>query len=136
MITEAPGFTFAMNTVKDWMKAILAAPDDDAHRLVFADWLDDQGQSDRAEFIRAQCALASMAGDDPRRPELTRREEALLDRYAKEWKKEVAAWAGKYARFRRGFVYHVSTGFKTFIGKAGALLAKAPVTSVNLMEAN
>ena len=55
------------------MKAILAEPDDDSHRLVFADWLDDQGHSDRAEFIRVQCALARMAGDDPQRPELTRK---------------------------------------------------------------
>ena len=34
-------------------------PDDDASRLVYADWLDDHGEADRAELIRLQCA-----GDD------------------------------------------------------------------------
>src|SRR5262245_56414654 len=136
MITETTGSPFAMMNVKTWMKAILAEPDDDSHRLVFADWLDDQGHSDRAEFIRVQCALARRAGDDPQRPERTRRQEALLDLHEKEWQKEVAAWAGKYARFRRGFVDRSSTGFKTFIVKGGAWLGKAPVTSVYLLDAN
>src|SRR4029079_17459939 len=30
-------------------------PDDDGPRLVCADWFDDHGQHDRAEFIRRQC---------------------------------------------------------------------------------
>src|SRR5689334_6445745 len=33
-------------------QAVLHAPDDDAPRLVFADWLDENGEADRAEFIR------------------------------------------------------------------------------------
>ncbi len=41
------------------LKAILAAPDDDLPRLVFADWLEENGTSDadaaRAEFIRLGC---------------------------------------------------------------------------------
>lgn len=37
--------------------AILAAPDDDTPRLVFADWLDEHGEPERAEFIRVQCEL-------------------------------------------------------------------------------
>src|SRR5262249_13022193 len=30
-------------------------PDDPAPRLVYADWLDENGDADRAEFIRLQC---------------------------------------------------------------------------------
>jgi len=41
------------------VQAILHAPDDDAPRLVYADWLDDHGDADRAEFIRVQCRMAS-----------------------------------------------------------------------------
>jgi uncharacterized protein (TIGR02996 family) len=36
-----------------------AHPDDDTPRLVLADWLDDHGESARAEFIRSQCRLVS-----------------------------------------------------------------------------
>src|SRR5215218_395524 len=39
-------------------RAILAHPDEDTPRLVYADWLDEHGQPDRAEFIRVQCRLA------------------------------------------------------------------------------
>ena len=35
---------------------ILAEPDDDVHRLVYADWLDENGQSRLARFIRRQIA--------------------------------------------------------------------------------
>src|SRR5579885_46194 len=35
--------------------AVLAAPDDDAPRLIYADWLDEHGEPARAEFIRVQC---------------------------------------------------------------------------------
>ena len=33
-------------------------PEDDAPRLIFADWLDDHGEPDRAEFVRTQMELA------------------------------------------------------------------------------
>lgn len=34
------------------LAAVRESPDDDLPRLVFADWLDDRGESDRAAFIR------------------------------------------------------------------------------------
>ncbi len=39
-------------------RAIADSPDEDAPRLVYADWLDDHGEPERAEFIRVQCRLA------------------------------------------------------------------------------
>jgi uncharacterized protein (TIGR02996 family) len=39
---------------------VLAAPGDDLPRLVYADWLDEHGESERAEFIRVQCELATV----------------------------------------------------------------------------
>jgi uncharacterized protein (TIGR02996 family) len=41
-----------------FIRAIIAEPDDDVPRLVYADWLDERGDP-RGEFIRVQCALAS-----------------------------------------------------------------------------
>jgi uncharacterized protein (TIGR02996 family) len=37
------------------LAAITAHPDDDTPRLVYADWLQEHGHPERAEFIRAQC---------------------------------------------------------------------------------
>jgi uncharacterized protein (TIGR02996 family) len=49
------------------LAAIRAAPDDDAPRLIYADWLDEHGQSERAEFIRLQVLLARGGYIDPDR---------------------------------------------------------------------
>ena len=53
-------------THADFHAAILDEPDDDLTRLVFADWLDDRGEGDRAEFVRLGVlwdrALASPLG--------------------------------------------------------------------------
>ena len=36
------------------VRAIIENPDDDAPRLVYADWLDEQGRDEQAEWIRAE----------------------------------------------------------------------------------
>jgi uncharacterized protein (TIGR02996 family) len=41
-----------------FLEAILAAPDDDTLRLVYADWLEERGDP-KGEFIRLQCAHAA-----------------------------------------------------------------------------
>lgn len=49
-----------MTTTIDHILAdIIASPDDDGIRLIAADWYDENGESDRAEFIRVQVALAN-----------------------------------------------------------------------------
>jgi uncharacterized protein (TIGR02996 family) len=60
-----------------FLKAILADPNDDAPRLIYADWLDEQGRHERAEFIRVQVALSGLDADDSRRDELEAREREL-----------------------------------------------------------
>lgn len=43
-----------------FVRAIVERPDDDLPRLVYADWLEDQGEPERAEFIRVQCEIAEL----------------------------------------------------------------------------
>jgi uncharacterized protein (TIGR02996 family) len=42
------------------VRAILAAPDDDLPRLVYADWLEENGRPTLAELTRLQCAVADL----------------------------------------------------------------------------
>jgi len=42
------------------LAAILAFPDEDTPRLIYADWLQEHGQEERAEFVRVQCELAKL----------------------------------------------------------------------------
>lgn len=39
---------------------IIASPADDTARLIYADWLQDHGEEDRAEFIRVQCEYSRL----------------------------------------------------------------------------
>jgi uncharacterized protein (TIGR02996 family) len=64
-----------------FLRAICEAPDDDAPRLVFADWLDEQGDPDRAEFIRLHIQLAR----DPDAVGIERRCEDLFRAKGRAW---------------------------------------------------
>lgn len=44
-----------------FLQAICESPHDDGPRLMYADWLEERGeQLERAEFIRVQCAIATL----------------------------------------------------------------------------
>lgn len=47
------------------LAAVIADIEDDAPRLVYSDWLEENGDPDRAQFIRAQCALARLSPAEP-----------------------------------------------------------------------
>jgi uncharacterized protein (TIGR02996 family) len=50
---------------RDLLRMIAREPDDDALRLVCADWMEEQGRSDRAKFIRMQVRLAEIRRNIP-----------------------------------------------------------------------
>src|SRR5262245_7236808 len=94
----------AVTAEQGFLESITTNPEDDTPRLVYADWLDDQGQSERAEFIRLQIQLARMSEDDPQRPNLVDREQELFQRHRVEWREFLPAWAKKeWPKFGRGF---------------------------------
>ncbi len=86
-----------------FLHAIHASPADDLPRLVYADWLEENGDAARAEFIRVQCELATIDAIDPQRAALEDREHALLNEHEDRWlgdsRPEMTEW-----EFARGFV--------------------------------
>jgi uncharacterized protein (TIGR02996 family) len=68
-----------------FLRSIAEEPEDNALRLVFADWLDEHGEGPRADFIRVQCELASANLSEERRRALRVRERELLDTHWLEW---------------------------------------------------
>ncbi len=111
-------------------RAIIESPEDDAPRLIYADWLDDHGDPARAEFIRLQIELASPGLDVDRGFALRRREKELLDAHGDGWREPFAA--EHEPRFSRGFISSLAlTGGELLESGAGHLDA-APVTRVSL----
>jgi uncharacterized protein (TIGR02996 family) len=84
-----------------FLAEILANPDDDAPRLVYSDWLEEQGDIARAEFIRRQCRMARRAVpaiDDELRAD------DLLDAHGSAWRNDWPTREGvRFAEFERGF---------------------------------
>jgi uncharacterized protein (TIGR02996 family) len=54
-----------MSDQQGLLRDICDRPDDDGPRLIYADWLDDHGEHDRADFIRLQLRLATAPEFDP-----------------------------------------------------------------------
>src|SRR4029078_6739128 len=77
-------------------------PDDDAPRLVYADWLEERGDP-RGTFVRVQCALARLPADHPRRRELEQVEDSLFQSHGAAWAHGVAGRVSGF-KFHRGFV--------------------------------
>jgi uncharacterized protein (TIGR02996 family) len=115
------------NPAAGFLDAILASPDDDTHRLVYADWLDDNGDPERAEFIRAQCALERLNSADPAWIEHRIREYQLGVAHQKDWQAEAPKWTHKRdLHFGRGFPARISCGGKEW-ARYGANLATRTV---------
>jgi uncharacterized protein (TIGR02996 family) len=128
-----------MTPEEAFLADICEHPDDDAPRLIFADWLDDHGGAAgvaRAEFIRVQCERAHLPLNDPRQGELQARERRLLVA-------NYTDWAGGYReivdgkaqpRFRRGFIDKLE-GWEpeAFVEKAPALCPAHPIRYLSIV---
>ena len=68
-----------MSDREAFLRTIVENPEDDVPRLVFADWLEENGDADRAVFIRAQCEVARLPEGDPSR----QKSETIANRLAK-----------------------------------------------------
>jgi uncharacterized protein (TIGR02996 family) len=117
------------------LRAVIADPDDDAPRLIYADWLDEHGRGERAEFIRVQCAIAGLSPHDERRPPLRRAERRLFRRFAERWAESLrpVVWCHGYSR---GFIEYVSCYAEPFLSGGEALFALAPIRQLHLINAH
>jgi uncharacterized protein (TIGR02996 family) len=115
-----------------FFQAILDSPDDDAPRLVYADWLEERGDP-RGEFIRVQCELARLLEHDPRRPGLEERERSLRRAHEAAWRKTLPALPGiRWFQFERGLMAWVrAVNVNAFLTHAPAVFAAAPVRRVS-----
>jgi uncharacterized protein (TIGR02996 family) len=112
------------------LRAIRAVPEDDTPRLVYADWLDENGQPERAEFIRVSCRLAGLDLYDPEFfPLHWRRGQLLTDARRKAWG-ELPVKPVKEKHFHRGFIDNISLQASVFLAGADQLFSQIPLRTV------
>lgn len=118
------------------LAAVLADPDADLPRLVYADWLEERAEAERAEFIRVQIELARDRGADPRRAvELRTREMNSLLAHGQRWLGPLEDFT-LVDGFRRGFVEVVLMPARLFLREADRLFRLAPVRELHVTEAS
>jgi uncharacterized protein (TIGR02996 family) len=122
------------DTAAGFIQAISAEPDDDTHRLVFADWLDDHGDPERAEFIRLQIDLDKMNWLEPGYDEKERRARGLEHQNRERWFAEPAVLQ-PYAdrvRYQRGFPEEIKLTVEEFAEHGSVLLQTHPVHTLRV----
>lgn len=117
-----------------FLRTILDDPTSDTPRLIFADWLDEQGDHSRAEFIRLQCRIAQGFDHREEKHAAEIREVELLAEHRVEWLNELPSWEGiTWETFVRGFVGSVRADSPSaFFSNEQAIFANAPVESLSL----
>ena len=129
-----------------FLRAICETPDDDTPRLVFADWLQENGDEPRAEFIRLQIELERMP-DGKKKLKKQGREKEVLDAHRDKWAKPLKPffadyYGGKYAHFyappvafRRGFVETIAMDVETFGDRGSEVFSLAPIRELRIQDA-
>jgi uncharacterized protein (TIGR02996 family) len=112
------------------LAAIRAAPDEDAPRLVYADFLGEVGDP-RGELIHVECELAR-TDDERRRARLKRRHRELLATHGATWLSPLRALFPEpecSIELRRGLVEGIRADAPRLVKHAAKLLALAPLLS-------
>jgi uncharacterized protein (TIGR02996 family) len=132
-----------MDLHQPFLKAILADRQHDLPRLVYADWLEENGHPDnvaRAHFIRTQIHLETAVPKTKLHREMKALEARILDFYLEDWRYELPEFA-RYGsaldqvKWRRGFVNDLGPmSVQQFVSAGGAALAELPITAVHLND--
>jgi uncharacterized protein (TIGR02996 family) len=118
-----------------FLAMVLENPADDGPRMVYADWLEEQGDP-RGEFIRVQIESAKLEPGDATLERLTDREMILLGRHGAEWRAEIPEWARNGCEFFRGFVSEVKVWTRWEAGFGPELSRMTPIEKVTLNTAH
>lgn len=125
-----------------FLAAVIAHPDEDTPRLMYADWLDENAGNlpgrdptevrARAEFIRGQIEASRFPPGDPNAKQLRARVVEFAERYGEQWCSVDYCYIGG---FTRGFPALASfEQLKHFCVCADELLARYPIQVIYASE--
>ncbi len=116
---------------------VLAEPEADAPRLVYADWLEehprDEADTARAHFIRLEVEAEALPADSPDRAAMEAAAAKLFNRHSDAWNRDLPTWDEWYDStlvYRRGFPEELRTVFRKLALSGGRLFTAAPIRSL------
>ncbi len=120
-----------MTTAEAFLEDIIANPADDTPRLIYADWLEENEQSERAELIRVQIRIQECLAADSTSGlhDLFDREAELLGLLFGHPPKWVEEW-----QVGRGFVFRVRCKCQAWMVHGPRLVRLHPIQRVDLTD--
>ncbi|MDQ3341156.1 MAG: TIGR02996 domain-containing protein [Myxococcota bacterium] len=109
---------------RDWVAEIRAAPDDDALRMVYGDWLTEQGDP-RGELVALQCRRVQLARAGEPTDAIAAAETALLAKHGDVWAEQIHSYVEAHA-YDRGFITSVRVHAPTFVKRAKTIVDALP----------
>jgi uncharacterized protein (TIGR02996 family) len=113
-----------------FLRSIVAQPDDDTVRLVYADWLEEHDDAEQASFIRSSMELHVLPPDDPRRSALAAKLEETGEARGKDWLAAAGVPSANHLepKFHRGCVEGIDCqSLKPLFEAAEMLFALFPI---------
>ncbi len=121
-------------TERALLGAVLAEPEDDSPRLAYAAWLAENGQPERAEFIRLQIERARRPRGDPAGSYPGEREKALLAAHGAQWLIPLPEPVRRVVSFERGFPGRAHCEVVDFLHWDERIWQLAPITALWLVD--
>jgi uncharacterized protein (TIGR02996 family) len=92
---------------REILEAIAAAPEADAPRLAYVQWLEANGHAERAEHLKLSLQIEAMPPNSPVRSQISRRISELQYRHQKAWLAELPQLDGVRWAMQRGLYEEV-----------------------------
>ncbi len=116
-----------MTDADPFIKAVLDCPDDDAPRLVYADWLDERGD-------HVFCDGSLIVCDSCKRWKvLKKRERRILKDYDQPWLATRVNWFDSWT-WKRGFVCRVKTTMDRWLQYGPQIVRQYPLEGVEVSD--
>lgn len=126
------------------LSAVIATPKDDLPRLVFADWLEENGEAERAEFIRVQCQISE--GKEGRVITTQKEHSRINGLYARsaqlrylpngntrtDWTSGIDVTGAGH--WKRGFIHNLTAPLSWLIEHGPVICREHPVESVGVTD--
>lgn len=114
-----------MNDHDALLRAIGENPEEDTPRLMYADWLDENDEPERADFVRNQIALTVPDLPPAARHPLVKKNVYYLNNWVPHWKAQLPRFEGiAWGDFNRGLIEEVQGTWEApIVEHAGAIFA-------------
>jgi uncharacterized protein (TIGR02996 family) len=115
-----------------FLRAIIEAPDDDAVRLVYSDWLEEHGEAEQARYLRAAIELENLPRRSKKRAALEETIKDLESAHSQKWLYGIGLKSWMHVGFHRGLLNDIQLTPSEFFHDDAGWFERAPIRRLNI----